>query len=100
MPTHVRNEDITRGLYKFAEAPADAKLKAAIVFSEKNIPCSNPPNGRISFSGRSNISPSAVRISPAVGRAHPRTRAINAVVPTSTPTAPSSFRDGRNAATE
>jgi pyruvate dehydrogenase E1 component len=33
MPAHVRNEDITRGLYKFADAPADAKLKAAIVFS-------------------------------------------------------------------
>ena len=33
MPTHVRNEDITRGLYKFADAPAHAKLKAAIVFS-------------------------------------------------------------------
>ena len=33
MPAHVTNEDITRGLYKFADAPADAKVKAAIVFS-------------------------------------------------------------------
>jgi len=33
MPAHVTNDDITRGLYKFAEAPADAKTKAVIVFS-------------------------------------------------------------------
>ncbi|MFM8388196.1 MAG: pyruvate dehydrogenase (acetyl-transferring), homodimeric type [Actinomycetota bacterium] len=33
MPAHVTNDDITRGLYKFADAPADAKTKAAIVFS-------------------------------------------------------------------
>jgi pyruvate dehydrogenase E1 component len=33
MPAHVTNEDITRGLYKFTDAPADAKVKAAIVFS-------------------------------------------------------------------
>jgi len=33
MPAHVTNDDITRGLYKFAEAPAEAKTKAVIVFS-------------------------------------------------------------------
>ena len=33
MPAHVSNDDVTRGLYKFAEAPADAKVKAAVVFS-------------------------------------------------------------------
>ena len=33
MPAHVTNDDVTRGLYKFADAPADAKVKAAIVFS-------------------------------------------------------------------
>jgi len=33
MPAHVTNDDITRGLYKFADAPTDAKVKAAIVFS-------------------------------------------------------------------
>ena len=33
MPAHVTNDDITRGLYKFSDAPADAKIKASIVFS-------------------------------------------------------------------
>ncbi|MBM3730041.1 MAG: pyruvate dehydrogenase (acetyl-transferring), homodimeric type [Actinobacteria bacterium] len=33
MPAHVTSDDITRGLYKFAEAPAEAKTKAVIVFS-------------------------------------------------------------------
>jgi pyruvate dehydrogenase E1 component len=33
MPAHVTNDDITRGLYKFADAPADAKIKASIIFS-------------------------------------------------------------------
>jgi pyruvate dehydrogenase E1 component len=33
MPAHVANDHITRGLYKFADAPAEAKTRAAIVFS-------------------------------------------------------------------